>query len=214
MTRLAGGLLAARFFNPLHPLFRGPPPVLPVTQVRKGMAIRHDDAAFVVLTVEHITPGNWRGMVQMKMRNIKTGSATQVRFRAEDRVEPLLMEQHEVEFLYDSASAYVFMNQTSYEQVEVPKEVLPDFLLYVKANTIVNLNYCDGELIGIDLPTTVDLRVKETEPGLKGATVTNVYKPATLETGLVVQVPPFITVGETVRVDTRDGAYVERVKTG
>ena len=188
--------------------------MLPVTQVRKGMAIRHDDAAFVVLTVEHITPGNWRGMVQIKMRNIKTGSSTQVRFRAEDRVEPLLMEQTEVEFLYDSASSYIFMNQTSYEQVEVPKEVSPDFRLYVKPNTIVNLNYCDGELIGIDLPTNVDLQVKETEPGLKGATVTNVYKPATLETGLVVQIPPFITVGETVRVDTRDGAYVERVKTG
>jgi elongation factor P len=178
------------------------------------MAIRYEDGVYVVLTVEHITPGNWRGMVQMKMRNIKTGSATQNRFRAEDRVEPALMEQTEVEFLYESANAYVFMNPSSYEQLEVPKDVSPDFLLYVKPNTNVNLNYCDGELISIDLPTTVDLAVKETEPALKGATVTNVYKPATLETGLVVQVPPFIAAGETIRVDTRDSAYVERVKTG
>jgi elongation factor P len=186
--------------------------VIPVTQIRKGMAIRYEDAAFVVLTVEHITPGNWRGMVQMKMRNIKTGSSTQVRFRAEDRVEPLVMEQVEVEYLYDAASAYVFMNPANYEQMEVPKDLSPDFLLYAKPNTNVSLNYCDGDLIGIDLPTTVDLRVKETEPALKGATVTNVYKPATMETGLIVQVPPFIAPGEVIRVDTRDGAYVERVK--
>ncbi len=186
--------------------------MIPVTQIRKGMAIRYEDSPFVVLTVDHITPGNWRGMVQMKMRNIKTGSSTQVRFRAEDRVEALLMEQHEMEFLYDSATAYVLMNPESYEQVEVPKDFAPDFSLYVKPNTRAFLNYCDGELIGIDYPTTVDLQVKETEPGLKGATVTNVYKPATLETGLVVQVPPFIAPGETVRIDTRDGAYVERVK--
>jgi elongation factor P len=186
--------------------------VIPVTQVRKGMAIRYSDGVYVVLTVEHITPGNWRGMVQMKLRNIKTGSSTQNRFRAEDRVEPAVMEQTEVEFLYDSASALVFMNPTNYEQLEVPKEIAPDFLLYMKPNTNVSLNYCDSELIGIDLPTTVDLAVKETEPALKGATVTNVYKPATLETGLVVQVPPFIATGEMIRVDTRDNAYVERVK--
>lgn len=188
--------------------------MIPVTQIRKGMAIRYEGNVFTVLTVDHITPGNWRGMVQMKMRNIKTGSSTQQRFRAEDRVEPVHMDQMESEYLYDSANAYVFMNTTNYEQLEIPKEVAPDFGLYIKPNTNVLLNYCDNELVGIDLPTTVDLQVKETEPGLKGATVTNVYKPATLETGLVVQVPPFIDKGETVRIDTRDGAYVERVKTG
>jgi elongation factor P len=187
--------------------------VIPVTQIRKGMVIRYEDGLFSVLTVDHITPGNWRGMVQMKMRNIKTGASTQQRFRAEDRVEPVHTDHVEVEYLYDSQNAYVFMNTSNYEQIEVPKDFAPDFGLYVKANTPVQLNYCDNELVGIDLPTTVDLQVKETEPGLKGATVTNVYKPATLETGLVVQVPPFIDKGETVRVDTRDGAYVERVKT-
>lgn len=186
--------------------------MIPVTQIRKGMAIRHEDGAYVVLAVEHITPGNWRGMVQMKLRNIKTGSATQQRFRAEDRVDPVHMDQVEMEYLYDSGNAHVFMNLTNYEQIEVAKETAPDFAQFIKANTNVMLNYCDGELIGIDLPTTVDLQVRQTEPGLKGATVTNVYKPATLETGLVVQVPPFINIGEVVRIDTRDGAYVERVK--
>lgn len=186
--------------------------MIPVTQIRKGMAIRHDDAIYVVLGVEHITPGNWRGMVQMKMRNIKTGGSQQVRFRAEDRVDPVVMEQVEVEYLYDTPAAYVFMNPATCEQFEIPRDLSPDFLLYAKSNSVVNLNYCDGEVIGIDLPTTVELLVRSTEPALKGATVTNVYKPATLETGLVVQVPPFIAAGEMVRIDTRDGAYVERVK--
>ncbi len=187
--------------------------MIPVTQIRKGTAIRHEGQIYMVLGTEHITPGNKRGIVQMDLRNIRTGSTTSNRFNAADRVEPLHTEMKEMEYLYDTPNAYVMMNPEDYEQVEIPKDIASDFHLYVKANTNVTLNYCDGELIGVDYPTTVDLMVKETEPGLKGATVTNVYKPATLETGLVVQVPPFIAPGETIRVDTRDGKYVERVRT-
>ncbi|MDQ7780674.1 MAG: elongation factor P [Planctomycetota bacterium] len=182
------------------------------TDIRKGMIIRHDGEIYDVVDVQHITPGNWRAMVQAKMRNVKTGSTTEYRFRSSERVEPIHTEQRQMEFLYRSGSNFVFMDMTSYEELVLQPETVGNSVQFMLSNASVLVNYVDGSPVAVQLPTTVDLKVVETEPSLRGATVTNQFKPAKLETGLVVQVPAFVEVNETIRVDTRSGEYVERVK--
>ncbi len=186
--------------------------MLNATEIRKGMIIRHADGIYEVLDVQHVTPGNWRAMVQTKMRNLKTGSATEYRFRSSDRVEQVVTELKPMEFLYTAGENYVFMDMTSYEELHLPSEVVGDAVKFMLTNTNVMISYVDGKPVGVQLPTTVDLRVVETEPVLRGATITNQFKPAKLETGLVVQVPSFVERDELIRVDTRSGDYVERVK--
>lgn len=182
------------------------------TDLRKGMVIKYEGGLFVVLDVNHNTPGNWRAMVQTKMKNIQTGSNLEVRFKSFDRVEPAYIEQKDMEYLYDTPDANMFMDQATYDEVPVPKAFMEASIKYLKSNSVVKVNYCDGEPIGVQLPSTVDLEVKETDPGMKGATATNQYKPATCETGLVVQVPPFVSPGNVIRIDTESGEYVERVR--
>lgn len=182
------------------------------TEVRKGMVIYHEGGIYTVLEVNHVTPGNWRAMIQTKMKNIQTGSNLEVRFKSFDKIETAYIEQKELEYLYDSADAHVFMDQSTYEEVHVQKTFLAESIKFMKPNTVVKMNYIDGNPIGVQLPSNVDLLVTHTEPGLKGATATNQYKPATTETGLVVQVPPFVNQGDVIRVDTETGEYIERVK--
>jgi len=182
------------------------------TQLRTGMAIVHEGNLCRVMKVQHITPGNWRGMVQVKLRNLKTGNSLEYRFRSEDRVERASLEQHEVEFLYKEGRDYHFMNTESYEQFTLSDEALGDNVYYLTPNIKLKMEFNDGNPVGTEMPLTVDLRVVTTEPGLKSATATNSGKPATLETGLVVQVPQFIAEGEVIRVDTAEGKYLERAK--
>lgn len=186
--------------------------MIPATQLRPGMAIMHEGNLCRVMKVQHITPGNWRGMVQVKLRNLKTGNSLEYRFRSEDRVERASLEQHEVEFLYKEGNEYHFMNTESYEQFSLTDEILGDNIYYLISNIKVKMEFNEGNPVGIEMPLTVDLKVVATDPGLKGATATNSGKPATLETGLVVQVPQFISEGEKVRVDTAEGKYLERAK--
>lgn len=186
--------------------------MIQATQVRPGMVILLEGNLYRVLSVNHVTPGNWRGMVQTKLRNLKTGSNYEHRFRSEDRVEQGNLEQHEMEYLYSSGDEYVFMNTKTFEQVHLDREVLGDAVHYLTSNCKLDIDFYEGNPVAIELPLTVDLKVVETEPGLKGATVTNQLKPAKLETGLVVQVPAFISVGEVIRVDTAEGKYLERAK--
>jgi elongation factor P len=182
------------------------------TEIKKGMTIKFNNELYEVLDYDHVTPGNWRGMVQVKMRNIKTNSTIEYRFRTSERVEQMPMEQLPAEYLYQKGPSHIFMNSENYEEVSIPTEFIQDKIKYFASNQSVMLIYCDGSLINVQLPVTVDLKIVETDPPLKTATITNVSKPATLETGLVVQVPAFIEQGETIRIDTRDGSYVERVK--
>lgn len=184
--------------------------ILQTTEIRNGHAVKWQDQVWVVVSYQHITPGNWRGYVTLKMRNIATGSAVEQRFSSEDRLELSYIEQHNVEYLYQEGESYVFMNQENYEQTPIHKDLIGEDVKWLKENTACKINYCDGRAIGVELPTTVDLEVVQTDPPLRGATITNVYKPAKLETGAVVQVPPFIQTGERIRVDTRKGEYVER----
>jgi elongation factor P len=182
------------------------------TQLRSGNAILHEGNLCRVLSVHHLTPGNWRGMVQAKLRNLKSGNSFEHRFRSEDRVEKADLEEHEMEFLYASGDEFHFMNTGSYEQVAIQRADLGDAVNYLVSNTKVMVEFYEHRPVGVDLPVTVDLKVIETPPGMKGATASNSGKPATLETGLQIVVPQFIGVGEVVRVDTAEGKYLERAK--
>ena len=187
-------------------------PLIPATQLRSGMVIKHQNDLFRVANVVHVTPGNWRGMVQTKMRNLRSGNQIENRFRSEDKVERVTLEQHEMEFLYEADGQYHFMNTENYEQIALESEVLGDSVNYITANMRVQVELYDGKPMGVSLPKTVDLRVTHTEPALRGATVTNVLKPATVETGAIVQVPGFIAIDDTIRVDTESGEYLSRAK--
>jgi elongation factor P len=186
--------------------------LIPATQLRVGMIIQHQNDLWRVMNVVHVTPGNWRGMVQTKLRNLRSGSQTEHRFRSEDKPERVTLEQHEMEYLYESDGLYHFMNTENYEQIGLERDMLGDAVNYLIANARIQIEFHDGKPMGVELPKTVDLRVVETTPGLKTATVTNVLKPATTETGLVVPVPNFISEGDVIRVDTESGAYISRAK--
>ena len=150
--------------------------------------------------------------MQTKLRNLRQGTQTEVRFRSEDDVERVTVEQHPMEYLYEADGLYHFMNTETYDQTSFSRDDLEDAVNYLIPNTRLSVDVYDGTPLGVSLPKTVDLTVTETQPGLKGATATNQLKPATLETGLVVQVPPFIDVGEVIRVSTDTGEYVSRAK--
>ena len=180
------------------------------TQMRPGMVIKFNNELFSIFSVNHRTPGNLRGFVQSKMRNLRIGSMIEHRFSSEDRVERAMLDEQEMEYLYDDGEYYYFMNTADYEQMHLTKEILGDAVSYLIPQLHVNVEFYEGKPISVELPATVDMTVVETEPGIKGASVSNVTKPAKLETGLVVQVPPFITEGEKIRVNTAEGTYQER----
>jgi elongation factor P len=184
--------------------------MLSATKLRPGMVIMFNNELYTVFSVNHRTPGNLRGFVQAKMRSLRSGSMTEHRFSSEDKVEKATLEEHEMEYLYDDGEYYYFMNTENYEQMHLTKELLGDSTDYLIPQLKVSVEFYEGKPISVDLPATVDMTVVETEPGLKGATVSNVTKPAKMETGLVVQVPPFINEGEKIRVNTAEGTYQER----
>ena len=180
------------------------------TQMRPGMVVKFNNELFSVFSVNHRTPGNLRGFVQAKMRNLRSGSMIEHRFSSEDRVERASLEEHEMEYLYDDGEYYYFMNTENYEQMHLTKDILGDAVSYLIPQLHVKVEFYEGKPISVELPPTVDMTVVETEPGIKGASVSNVTKPAKMETGLVVQVPPFIIEGDKIRVSTAEGTYQER----
>ena len=184
--------------------------MIQATQMRPGMVIKFNNDLFSVFSVNHRTPGNLRGFVQAKMRNLKSGTMIEHRFSSEDSVEKAILEEVEMEYLYDDGEYYYFMNTENYEQMHLTKELLGDATSYLIPQLKVHVEFYEGKPMSVELPATVDMTVVETEPGLKGATVSNVTKPAKMETGLVVQVPPFINEGEKIRVNTAEGTYLER----
>lgn len=186
--------------------------MIPATQMKRGMCIKHDNDLYRVVSTQHITPGNWRGMVQAKIRHLKSGSIIEHRFRSEDRVERAILDETEMEYLYQDGDMHHFMNSESFEQIALSEEVLGDAVPYLVPNIKLKVEMYEGRPVGIELPLTVEMTVVTTEPAIKGASVSNQNKPATTETGLIVQVPPFITEGERIRIDTSSGAYIERAK--
>jgi elongation factor P len=184
--------------------------MISATQMRPGMVIKYNNELYSIFSVTHRTPGNLRGFVQAKMRSLRSGSMTENRFSSEDKVEKAIMDEQEMEYLYDDGEYYYFMNTESYEQMHLMKDLLGDATQFLIPQLKVKVEFYEGKPISVELPPAVDMTVMETEPGLKGATVSNVTKPAKMETGLVVQVPPFITEGERIKVNTSDGSYQER----
>lgn len=182
------------------------------TQIRRGMTIIYNGVPHKVIDFHHHTPGNLRAMVQTKLRNLKTGASTEHRFRSTESVERAILEEHEMTYLYNDGSTYHFMNTETYEQIALDAEALGDAVGYLLPETVIRVEFYEGHPIGIELPPVVELAIIETEPELKGATISNVGKPAKLETGITIQVPPFIKQGERIRVNTEDGSYIERAK--
>lgn len=182
------------------------------TQIRRGQIIEIDGAPCRVMEFRHVTPGKGQAVVQTRLRNLRTGSSFEQRFRSTENVDRVILEQQQFEYLYQDGPEYVFMNTETYDQIHLNNEILGDATDYLLPNTQISVEFYQEEPIGITPPATVDLKVMETEPSMKGATAASHNKPATLETGLVVQVPAFIEVGDVIRVDTSDGAYLERAK--
>ena len=183
---------------------------IPATQMRPGMIIKFNNELHTVFAVEHRTPGNLRAFIQAKLRNLRTGSMFEHRFRSPDPIDRVIVDEVPMEFLYNDGDDYYFMDTTSYEQLNLKRDTLGDAVEYLTSNLQITVSIFDGVPVGIDLPQTVELTVVQTEPGLKSATASSVTKPARLETGLTVQVPPFINEGEKIRVDTAEGTYLSR----
>lgn len=185
--------------------------MIAATQLRPGMVIKfNNNELYSIFSMVHRTPGNLRGFVQVKMRSLKSGSMTEHRFSSEDKVERAILDEQEMEYLYDDGEYFYFMNTETFEQLHLTREVLGDAVDYLIPQLKVAVEFYEGKAMSVELPPTVDMKVMETEPGLKGATVSNVTKPAKMETGLVVQVPPFINEGEMIRISTAEGTYQER----
>ena len=174
------------------------------------MVVRYQGDICTIHKTEHRTPGNKRGFVQAKMRNHRSGAMVEKRFSSEDMVPKVMLESQEMQYLYTDGDAFHMMDLETYDQIELSREQLGDQINYMIVDTVVKVQFLDGIPFNLDLPASVPLKVVETEPGIKGATVTNVNKPAKTETGLVVQVPPFIKEGESIRVNTTDGSYLGR----
>lgn len=186
------------------------PMAIPATQLRPGMIIKHNNDLHSVFSVEHRTPGNLRAFIQAKLRNLRTGAMFEHRFRSADAIEKITVDEVKMEFLYNDGDDYYFMDTGTYEQTNLKRDTLGDAVEYLTANLQITVEFFDGKPVGIELPQTVDLTVIETEPGLKSATASSVTKPAKTETGLIVQVPPFVNEGDKIKVDTSEGAYLSR----
>ena len=183
------------------------------SQVRKGMVIVGDDGQlYHVVDRDLNTPGNWRAILQLKLKNLKTGSITINRVRPQDKVEQAYLDKREMEYIYQDGDGFVFMDTETFDQLTLDREWVGDQMLYMKEGKKAQVVFYDGKPISLELPATVELQVTDTEPSVKGATAAAQYKPATLETGLKITVPPFVNIGEMVAVDTRMGEYLSRAK--
>ena len=180
------------------------------TRLRKGHLIKHNAELFRILEVQHVTPGNLRGFVRVKMRNVRNASLLDHRFRSEDVVERAALDEREMQYLYSDGGGYHFMDTDSFEQLSMTNETLGDSISYLLPSSTIRVEFFEGQPVGIELPQTVDLRVEDTAPGIKGATASAQVKPARLETGLVVNVPAFVTTGDVIRVNTETGEYLSR----
>jgi elongation factor P len=185
---------------------------IPATQIRRGMVILFEGKLCKVVDFRHHTPGNLRAMVQTKLRDLRTGSSFEHRFRSADTVERASLEQHEMEYLYSDGSHHHFMNTENYEQTHLDDEDLGEMAQWLSPGLKIQAEFYEGAPIGIALPQSLELTVTETEPTMKGATVSNVNKPATLENGVTITVPPFINAGDRIRVDPNEARYIERAK--
>jgi elongation factor P len=178
--------------------------------MKKGMLIKIGEDLFRVLDLQHVTPGNLRGFVRVRFRNIRNGTLSDQKLRSEDTVERAVLDERQMQYLYKDGDSYHFMDTDTYEQMHMSAEALGESVNYLMPEATIAVEFYGSEPVGIELPVTVDLKVVDTAPGIKGATASNQIKPATLETGLVVNVPPFVNTGDVIRVSTESGEYLSR----
>src|SRR5262249_54264161 len=167
---------------------------------------------YYVVDRELKTPGNWRAQLKLKLKNLKTGSITESKYHPDDKVEQAYLDKRDMQYIYQDGDGYVFMDTETYDQITLSRELIGDQWGFMKENIKATITFYEGKPLSLELPATVELKVTDTEPALKGATAAAQYKPATLETGLKIQVPPFINIGELLAVDTRTGEYLSRAK--
>ena len=180
------------------------------TKLRKGMLFKLENDLYRALDVQHVTPGNLRGFVRVKARNLRSGTLADNKLRSEDLVERATLDERAMQYMYNDGSDYYFMDTDTFEQIHISSENLGDSVNYLIAEMVIQVEFYGSEPVGIELPQTVDLLVQDTPPAIKGATASAQLKPATLETGLVVQVPPFVSTGDKIRVNTETGEYLAR----
>lgn len=185
---------------------------LSANDIRKGMVILFEGTPARVMEFHHHTPGNLRAMVQTRLRNLLTGNSFEHRFRSNDTLERITLEQQKMDYLYSDGSHHHFMNSESYEQVALTEEELGDAAQWLMPGLKIEVEFYDGTPIGVALPASMELTVVDTEPVMKGATASNSNKPATLENGVTLQVPPFVVAGEKIKVNPSESRYMERVK--
>lgn len=179
---------------------------------RSGMVIRMDGGLWTVVEFQHVNPGNWRAFVRTKLKNLKSGKVIEIRFRAGESIDPIRIDRKEYQYLYHDGSGYACMDVETYDQISVPDEIIGEGGKFLKDGESVTILFNGNDIVVIELPIIVELKIAETVPGVKGDTATGGTKPATLETGVVVNVPLFISEGDIIKVDTRTGDYLERVK--
>ncbi|SHM51792.1 translation elongation factor P (EF-P) [Caldanaerovirga acetigignens] len=185
--------------------------MISTNDLRPGITVEIDGEVYMVIDFQHVKPGKGAAFVRTKIKNVKTGQVFERNFRAGEKLNRAIVERKTMQYLYQASDTYYFMDTKTYEQIPLTKEQLGDAILYLKENLEVIVMFYEGVPIGVELPTFVELTVVDTEPGFKGDTATGGSKPATLETGAVIQVPLFIEKGDVVRVDTRTGEYLSRV---
>jgi elongation factor P len=183
-----------------------------LTQIRKGQVVKLDGQNFQVVDLEHRTPGNLRAFVQLKLKNMTSGAQFVKRFSADEALETVFLEKRPFQYLYPEGKTFVFMDNENYEQTNLGEDVVGDKMGYVPLNNDVVVLFLDGVAVDIELPSSVVLTIKESEPSIRGNTATNVTKKAITETGLEVKVPQHINVGDKITVDTRTGEFIGRTK--
>ncbi|HEY5133713.1 MAG TPA: elongation factor P [Candidatus Krumholzibacteriaceae bacterium] len=185
-----------------------------ISEFRRGMAIKLDNEIWIITEYQHVSPGNWRAMVRSKLKNAKTGRVMERTFRMTDQIETMRLESRDMQFLFEADGSFHFMDTKTYEQTFIPGDFLGEQKQFLKEGNICTISFIDEKPITVELPNFIDFLVAESEPGVRGDSTTNLMKGAVLETGARVQVPLFVNVGDTVRVDTRTGKYLERVSKG
>jgi elongation factor P len=185
-----------------------------ISEFRRGMAIKLDNEIWIITEYQHVSPGNWRAMVRTKLKNAKTGRVAERTFRMTDQIETIRLESREMQYLYEADGNLHFMDTKSYEQTFIPADFLGDLTQFLKEGNTCTISFLDDKPITAELPFFIDLVVAEAEPGVRGDSTTNLMKGAVLETGAKVQVPLFVNAGDTVRIDTRTGKYLERISKG
>lgn len=180
-------------------------------EFRNGLTFEYDGSVYQVVEFQHVKPGKGAAFVRTKMKNVMTGAVVERTFNPTEKVEPARIERKEMEYLYEDSGLYYFMDQETYDQIPLSQDQLGDALKFVLENMTVKILSYKGNVFAVEPPTFVEMKVIETEPGVKGNTATNVTKPATVESGAIITVPMFVNEGDTIRIDTRTGEYMERV---